>query len=175
MNSVLRLMRLCLLNIGRSRQARTLPLTDRWLLAFGQSGEKSGPSPPFSCCLKRAFWMRGCFSSGRIVGRCARWNICSSLTCSCLPLVLAWQATFTQGSVPSFYSLGGVFLTRPACTCQKRCQLSDFIFTVHTERLSDGQPISDSPGACADRWGYGGEIIVRSAPWHNACQAQTHL
>lgn len=116
-----------------------------------------------------------CFSSGRIVGRCERWNICSSLTCSCLPLVLAWQATFTQGSVPSFYSLGGVFLTRPACTCQKRCQLSDFIFTVHTERLSDGQPISDSSGACADRWGYGGEIIVRSAPLHNACQAQTHL
>lgn len=116
-----------------------------------------------------------CFSSGRIVGRCARWNSCSSLTCSCLPLVLAWQATFTQGSVPSFYSLGGVFLTRPACTCQKRSQLSDFIFTVHTERLSDGQPISDSPGACADRWGCGGEIIVRSAPRHNACQAQTHL
>lgn len=69
----------------------------------------------------------------------------------------------------------GVFLTQPACTCHKRCQLSDFIFTVHFERLSDGQPISESSDTCADRWGLGIVTIVRSSLWHNACQTQAHL
>lgn len=168
MNSVLRLMRFCLLNIGRSRQART----DRWLLAFGQSREKSGPSLEFSFSMRvSAQSTVCCFSLGRVMGRCERWNICSSSMCLC----------FSPGARLTGHSHRGVCLK---LLFSWRC-----VFDAASLHLSETLPAHwfyfhrshrETVRWPANQWSNRGmrrlrNLIGHSALWHSACQTQTHL
>lgn len=209
MNSVLRLMRLCQLNIGRPdrRGLCCWRIDDYWPL--GRAERSRGHHLGSPAAWKRPFYIQNLFIGdfqynkyillhsvagnfyflSKSVGPKHRLLLLLRQDCGPLwnmeyllqfhmfepPLVaLPDRPLSPRGPSWAFILLAVCFWHGHPVLVSNAASSLILFFPMHTERLSDGQPISESSDTYADLWGYGFKIIVRPAPQHNACQTQTH-
>lgn len=165
MNSVLRLMRLCLLNIGRARRGLYFwQIDDYWPLGWAEKSEKElGSLGRVSALLSaRALWLkRWCQTAAYLYAEV--WAIVKDIISTQLNVFMSPLSVCETGQFPlrpsemeqRLWFMAASIIPRllfsPRCVfdmaglhLSERCQLSDLIFTVHTERLWSGEPISDS-------------------------------